>query len=115
MREGLIEERGRLGREHIRLEALTGALQVERHTLKEQVEAERRRLEEMRELRAREREIFLAECLEERKSISRVLILSSSFDLKNLPFVACPLRNTFILIWYSSGFFPYSWATSAQS
>jgi hypothetical protein len=74
VREGLVEERGRLGREHVRLEALTGALQVERHTLKEQVEVEQRRLEELREVRSREREIFLAECLEERKTLSRVLI-----------------------------------------
>jgi hypothetical protein len=70
VREGLVEERGRLGREHIRLEALTGALQVERHTLKEQVEVEQRRLEELREVRSRERELFLAECLEERKTLS---------------------------------------------
>lgn len=71
VREGLVEERGRLGREHVRLEALTGALQVERHTLREQVQVEQRRLEELREVRTREREIFLAECLEERKTIGK--------------------------------------------
>jgi hypothetical protein len=39
--------------------------------MKGQLEAEQRRLEEMREERARERETFLAECLEERKTISQ--------------------------------------------
>eukprot|EP00899_Mesostigma_viride_P027448 jgi/Mesvir1/7889/Mv11822-RA.2 len=69
MQRTQVDEKVRLQKEHLRLDALQVALTSEREQSLAQLTAERRRLEEARDQRLADREAFIAECLQERRAI----------------------------------------------